>query len=146
MVIAKHLPGDKSIEYTSPWYVASGPNSLFRRCRVHCARESISDTFHRAGAHWRSHALEGDPEQQQWDIETYKHWLDVIEEEDRHTGHKLLSGLGVSQSASSCLLLSNSSFSILFDVLLTFAQLRKSSFYRWVSHQHHPPRTYAYSL
>ncbi|KAH9204904.1 hypothetical protein DL95DRAFT_471077 [Leptodontidium sp. 2 PMI_412] len=62
-IIGKHFPGHESIGYTSPW----------------------------AGAHWRSQAPEADSEQQQWDMETYDHWLDVIEKERSHPGQKLLS-------------------------------------------------------
>ncbi len=53
------------------------------------------DTSYRAGAHWRSHASASDPEQQQWDVETYKHWLGVIEKERVDHEQKLLSGLAV---------------------------------------------------
>lgn len=69
-IIGKHLPGDESIEYTSPW----------------------------AGAHWRSHAPDSDPEQQQWDTETYKRWLDVIEKERLNPGQKSFSGLALRNS------------------------------------------------
>jgi hypothetical protein len=58
----------------------------------------VSDAFHRAGAHWRSHAAEADLEQQQWDMETYNHWLHLIEKDRNHPGQTLLSGLGVSRS------------------------------------------------
>lgn len=51
-IIAQHFPGDKSILYTSPW----------------------------AGAQWRTHASRDDAEQQTWDIESYKYWLDLIEQ------------------------------------------------------------------
>lgn len=50
-IVAKDLPGDASPHYTSPW----------------------------AGAHWRTHASAEDTEQQAWDIETYEHWLRLIE-------------------------------------------------------------------
>ncbi|KAF1967372.1 nucleotide-binding domain-containing protein [Bimuria novae-zelandiae CBS 107.79] len=70
VLIAKHFPGDQSIEYTSPW----------------------------AGAHWRSHAGEDDLEQQQWDTETYKHMLEIIEKEARDEGGGLLSGLALRHS------------------------------------------------
>jgi hypothetical protein len=65
---------------------------------VHHSRKATSDIFYRAGGHWRSHALETDSEQQQWDIETYNQWLDVIEKERNNPNQKLLSGLAVSQS------------------------------------------------
>jgi D-amino-acid oxidase len=84
-IIAKHLPGDDSIDYTSPWYVP-----------IHLTRTFIFDTLHRAGAHWRSHAPASDPEQQRWDVETYKHWVDVIKKEQQNPSQKLLSGLAVS--------------------------------------------------
>jgi D-amino-acid oxidase len=71
---------------------------LRSRLPIQGARTSIPDTFHRAGAHWRSHAPEADSEQQKWDMETYKHWLEVIETERQHPGQKLLSGLAVSPS------------------------------------------------
>jgi hypothetical protein len=68
------------------------------RLSVPCARPVISDVCHRAGGHWRSHAAEADLEQLQWDMETYNHWLDVIEKERNHAGQTSLSRLGVSQS------------------------------------------------
>lgn len=89
-IIGKHLPGDESIEYTSPWYISPS------RCN-----NTHSDTNHRAGAHWRSHAPDSDPEQQQWDTETYKRWLDVIEKERLNPGQKSFSGLAVSQKFAS---------------------------------------------
>lgn len=55
-VVAKHLPGDEAIEYTSPW----------------------------AGAHWRPHGSADDQEQADWDMQTYNHWKDLIEEEKQH--------------------------------------------------------------
>jgi hypothetical protein len=60
-----------------------------------------SDTLHMAGGHWRSHAPSSDPEQQRWDVETYKHWLQVIEKERLNSSQKLLSGLAVSQDFTS---------------------------------------------
>ncbi|KAB8648463.1 hypothetical protein FH972_026121 [Carpinus fangiana] len=58
-VIAKHIPGDTSIEYCSPW----------------------------AGAQWRSHAAPSDTRQQGWDIATYKHWVDLAKNDtDGTTG------------------------------------------------------------
>ena len=51
-IIAAHVPGDKSIEYTSPW----------------------------AGAHWMTHATPDEPREQDWDIATYEYMLKVIEE------------------------------------------------------------------
>ncbi|KAE9366356.1 nucleotide-binding domain-containing protein [Stipitochalara longipes BDJ] len=69
-IIAKHLPGDESIEYTSPW----------------------------AGGHWRSHAPASDPEQQQWDVETYKHWLEVIKKEEQNPSQSSRSGLALRKS------------------------------------------------
>jgi hypothetical protein len=68
---------------------------------LHGATIPISDTNHRAGAHWRSHAPDSDPEQQQWDTETYKRWLDVIEKERLNPGQKSFSGLAVCQKFAS---------------------------------------------
>ncbi|KAF2658957.1 nucleotide-binding domain-containing protein [Lophiostoma macrostomum CBS 122681] len=70
VLLAKHFPGEQSIEYTSPW----------------------------AGAHWRSHAGEDDLEQQQWDTETYKHMLSIIEKETNEPGESVLSGLALRHS------------------------------------------------
>ncbi|KAI7287259.1 hypothetical protein KC345_g666 [Hortaea werneckii] len=52
-IIAAHVPGDTSIEYTSPW----------------------------AGAHWRSHADPCDTRMQDWDVQTYNYWQQIIEQE-----------------------------------------------------------------
>ncbi|OAL48212.1 nucleotide-binding domain-containing protein [Pyrenochaeta sp. DS3sAY3a] len=52
-IIARHWPGDESTEYTSPW----------------------------AGAIWRSHAAAGDVERCEWDMESYRVWMRVAEEE-----------------------------------------------------------------
>ena len=65
-IVAKHFPGDKSIEYTSPW----------------------------AGAQWRTHAGPEDDEQRAWDVQSYKKWYEVVRKENETTGPK--SGLGVS--------------------------------------------------
>jgi len=71
-IVAAHLPGDKVIEYTSPW----------------------------AGAHWRTHASDDDHEEQQWDLETYEDWMRTIERENQDS--KLpKSGLAVRLSAPS---------------------------------------------
>jgi len=70
VLLAKHFPGEHSIEYTSPW----------------------------AGAHWRSHAGKKDLEQQQWDTETYKHMLGVIEKEGSEQGQGQLSGIALRHS------------------------------------------------
>lgn len=70
VLLAKHFPGDRSIEYTSPW----------------------------AGAHWRSHAGKADLEHQQWDTETYKHMLDIIEREESGSISGPLSGLALRKS------------------------------------------------
>ncbi|OQU99954.1 hypothetical protein CLAIMM_05520 [Cladophialophora immunda] len=48
-VFAKHLPGDISVDYTSPW----------------------------AAAMWRSNALPREEEVQSWDKESYKIWLQM---------------------------------------------------------------------
>ncbi|KAM3416138.1 hypothetical protein BST61_g7746 [Cercospora zeina] len=45
-VIAAHVPGDESVEYTSPW----------------------------AGAHWRTHATTSEPEICDWDVQTFREW------------------------------------------------------------------------
>jgi D-amino-acid oxidase len=52
----------------------------------------LANTSRRAGAHWRSHAAKADLEQQQWDMETYNHWLEIIRNEQGEIG---LSGLAV---------------------------------------------------
>jgi hypothetical protein len=57
----------------------------------------ISHIRHRAGGHWRSHAPASDPEQQQWDVETYKHWLEVIKKEEQNPSQSSRSGLAVCQ-------------------------------------------------
>jgi hypothetical protein len=67
-------------------------------CPAHHSRKATSDIFYRAGGHWRSHALETDSEQRQWDMETYSQWLDVIDKERNDPDQKLLSGLAVSQN------------------------------------------------
>ncbi|TKA61325.1 hypothetical protein B0A55_11330 [Friedmanniomyces simplex] len=54
-VIAAHVPGDSSIEYTSPW----------------------------AGAHWHTHATPDDPRACDWDVQTYEYWIDLLEREKR---------------------------------------------------------------
>ncbi|KAK4502585.1 hypothetical protein PRZ48_006011 [Zasmidium cellare] len=43
------------IEYTSPW----------------------------AGAHWRTHATVDEPEQCDWDVQTFKYWLELMDKEDK---------------------------------------------------------------
>jgi D-amino-acid oxidase len=53
IIIAQHLPGDESIEYTSPW----------------------------AGGHWRSHA-HSSPEEAEirdWDARTYQFWRELLQ-------------------------------------------------------------------
>ena len=55
-IVAKHYPGDKSIEYTSPW----------------------------AGAQWRTHASPDDEEQKAWDISSYKKWWKIVKGEAKH--------------------------------------------------------------
>ncbi|KAF2144225.1 uncharacterized protein K452DRAFT_285474 [Aplosporella prunicola CBS 121167] len=59
-VIAKHIPGDLDIEYTSPW----------------------------AGAQWRTHAGKNDIEAQEWDMASYNTWLNMLEEEGTDVSHK----------------------------------------------------------
>ncbi|KAK5174523.1 uncharacterized protein LTR77_001603 [Saxophila tyrrhenica] len=53
-VVAAHVPGDESIEYTSPW----------------------------AGAHWRTSATPDQPTICDWDVQTYDYWIDVLNCED----------------------------------------------------------------
>ncbi|KAI9726610.1 MAG: hypothetical protein M1828_000977 [Chrysothrix sp. TS-e1954] len=70
-VVAKHLPGDVSIEYTSPW----------------------------AGAHWRPHGLGHDVQQCRWDMESYRDWINIVAEEARlNVPVEARSGISVSQS------------------------------------------------
>ncbi|KAK0659686.1 D-amino-acid oxidase [Lasiodiplodia hormozganensis] len=64
-IIAKHVPGDKAKDYTSPW----------------------------AGAQWRTHATAEDKEIQQWDIESYNIWLDMVEKEKSQASFATKSGL-----------------------------------------------------
>jgi len=64
-------------------------------CILETGKFPTSDTLSRAGAHWRSHAPASDPEQQQWDVETYKHWLEVIKEEEQNSSQTSRSGLAV---------------------------------------------------
>ncbi|KAE9986143.1 hypothetical protein EG328_006405 [Venturia inaequalis] len=66
-IVAKHFPGDLSIEYTSPW----------------------------AGAHWRPNDVEVDPEQQGWDLESYNYWLSIVARELNEPETTVRSGLGV---------------------------------------------------
>ncbi|GAB1739247.1 hypothetical protein NU219Hw_g3995t1 [Hortaea werneckii] len=51
-IIAAHVPGDTSIEYTSPW----------------------------AGAHWRTHADPRDTRMREWDVQTYQYWQEITEQ------------------------------------------------------------------
>ncbi|OJD36049.1 d-amino acid oxidase [Diplodia corticola] len=64
-IIAKHVPGDKAKDYTSPW----------------------------AGAQWRTHATAEDKEIQEWDIESYNTWLDMVEKEKSQPSSAPKSGL-----------------------------------------------------
>ncbi|EMC98904.1 hypothetical protein BAUCODRAFT_31180 [Baudoinia panamericana UAMH 10762] len=54
-IIAAHVPGDSSIEYTSPW----------------------------AGAHWRTHASSEEPMLCDWDIQTYEYWSALLDTENK---------------------------------------------------------------
>jgi len=68
-IIAAHLPGDQSIEYTSPW----------------------------AGAHWRTHASESDPRERAWDVTTYQYWMRQLTEDEQgsaRSGLKTYESLG----------------------------------------------------
>ncbi|TID15200.1 nucleotide-binding domain-containing protein [Venturia nashicola] len=66
-IVAKHFPGDLSIEYTSPW----------------------------AGAHWRPNDVEVDLEQQGWDLESYNYWLSIVARELNEPETTVRSGLDV---------------------------------------------------
>ncbi|KAJ8609208.1 hypothetical protein MRB53_039244 [Persea americana] len=54
-ILAEHFPGDEDLLYASPW----------------------------AGAHWRTHAKAADVEQCRWDIETYRAWGELVDDEER---------------------------------------------------------------
>ncbi|KAF2204272.1 nucleotide-binding domain-containing protein [Delitschia confertaspora ATCC 74209] len=54
-VIAQHFPEDQSIEYTSPW----------------------------AGAIWRTHAAIEQEEMCRWDLESYRYWMGMSEDENK---------------------------------------------------------------
>lgn len=84
-IIAKHVPGDKAKDYTSPWYL---PLSFWIR---HLNYTDIA----RAGAQWRTHATAEDKEIQQWDIESYNIWLDMVEKEKSQASFATKSGLEV---------------------------------------------------
>ena len=77
-VVAAHVPGDSSIEYTSPWYVFNTSGLTF----VRSARE-ITLTSNRAGAHWHTHATPADPRACDWDAQTYQYWTDLLEKESK---------------------------------------------------------------
>ncbi|KAK7516762.1 uncharacterized protein IWZ02DRAFT_455067 [Phyllosticta citriasiana] len=64
-VIAKHVPGDKSSDYTSPW----------------------------AGAQWRTHSTAQDLEYQKWDLASYTRWFQTVDEEKKEPGQATKSGL-----------------------------------------------------
>jgi D-amino-acid oxidase len=76
IIIAHHLPGDESIEYTSPW----------------------------AGGHWRSHAHAGggeaEAELRDWDERTYTEWRRLLASSGGKTREDLEKelGLGVRES------------------------------------------------
>ena len=58
----------------------------------------ISDQFYRAGAQWRTHASNKDYEMQQWDLDSYHHWLRIIDDEKQKKAEGKpvnVSGLGV---------------------------------------------------
>jgi D-amino-acid oxidase len=71
--IAAHVPGDSSIEYTSPWL-------------VHHATAAFGDIpankNRRAGAHWLPHSRAHEPVICDWDVQTYDYWLEMIRQED----------------------------------------------------------------
>ncbi|KAF1816807.1 FAD dependent oxidoreductase [Eremomyces bilateralis CBS 781.70] len=105
-IVAKHFPGDKSIEYTSPW----------------------------AGAQWRSFATENEVELQQWDSESYRHWLKVIEEEEA-TGpsSKTPSGLARCKSLFYGALPEEPWFS---DAVLSYQSIPEASLEKGFKHGH----------
>jgi D-amino-acid oxidase len=76
IILAQHLPGDESIEYTSPW----------------------------AGGHWRSHAHAGggeaEAELRAWDQRTYEEWRRLLASSEGKTREELEKelGLGVRES------------------------------------------------
>lgn len=72
-IIAAHVPGDSSIEYTSPWYKAQSEPP------------SHADA-NRAGAHWMTHASSNEIVQQDWDIQTYNYMLSLIERQGQQPG------------------------------------------------------------
>ena len=51
----------------------------------------------RAGAQWRSHAVKNEIEEQEWDAETYREWMEIV---TRGEGEE--AGLGVSLSPCVC--------------------------------------------
>ncbi|KKY23325.1 putative d-amino-acid oxidase [Diplodia seriata] len=89
-IIAKHVPGDKAKDYTSPWY--SYTVSFELRSRLHLRGESTAD-MSRAGAQWRTHATAEDKEIQEWDIESYNIWLDMVEKEKSQASFATKSGV-----------------------------------------------------
>lgn len=97
-IIAKHVPGDKAKDYTSPWY--GSPSSSFHSLstvssnRLHANEEGTADVG-RAGAQWRTHATAEDKEIQEWDIESYNIWLDMVEKEKSQASFATKSGLEV---------------------------------------------------
>ncbi|KAF2112641.1 FAD dependent oxidoreductase [Lophiotrema nucula] len=52
-VIAKHYPGEDSIDYTSPW----------------------------AGAIWRTHSRADQVERCEWDLESYQTWMEIMQKD-----------------------------------------------------------------
>ncbi|KAF8474696.1 hypothetical protein BDZ91DRAFT_779327 [Kalaharituber pfeilii] len=61
-IVAKHWPGEKDIEYTSPW----------------------------AGAHYRSYAAPDDLQFQKYELETYKYWLELLKKDGAECGLSIL--------------------------------------------------------
>ncbi|KAH7117872.1 FAD dependent oxidoreductase [Dendryphion nanum] len=53
IILAEHFPGDESIEYTSPW----------------------------AGAIWRTHSAYDQVEMCEWDLESYREWMTILDME-----------------------------------------------------------------
>jgi D-amino-acid oxidase len=71
-VLAAHVPGDESIEYTSPWYDTY--HSL--------DHNDLQLTRSRAGAHWLPFSRAHEPMIRDWDLQTYDYWLDMIRREE----------------------------------------------------------------
>lgn len=80
-VIAAHVPGDSSIEYTSPWFV-----STRNLATLEGYQELIDDGECRAGAHWRTSATPAEPMVCEWDVQTFDWWARQLEREEKEEG------------------------------------------------------------